>query len=104
MKMIKYLCFLMFAALLATGFAARAELGALKISSSEEIVMLFYKLSGGTPNFDKWITEREPYKTTPLTMRDETFAQEMKKLRDAWEKVNPQKDQIVIKTDVVARV
>lgn len=92
--------FLMAAALSA---AARAEVGAVKVSTTEDVVIAFYKTGGAMPNFEKWITQRDPYKTTPLARRPAMMESELARLKKIYAEFDPQSSLMTLKTSVVAR-
>ena len=83
---------------------AQAEVGAAKISSTEDVVIAFYKTGNARPNFEKWIVEREPYRTTALALRPELMDKEMTRLKNAYAAFNPQTDLLTVRTEGMVRV
>lgn len=78
--------------------------GAVKFSTAEDVVIAFYKTGGAVPPYEKWITAREPYRTTPLTRRPDFMAEEKARLKSLYAAFDPHKNFITLKTRVVARV
>lgn len=90
-------------ALLCLGaWAAQATVGALRPSTTEEIVIAFYKTGGAVPNFDKWTKEREPYRTTPLARRPAMLERETVRLKNMYAAFDPRRDFLTIRTDARA--
>lgn len=82
---------------------ARAESGGTTISTTEDIVLAFYKTGGAVPNFEKWVKEREPYRTTALARRPETLEREITRLKNLYAAFDPKTDFLTVKTSARAR-
>lgn len=82
---------------------AIAAPGAVKISSTEDVVIAFYKTGGAIPPFEKWIKLREPYRTTPVARRPAMMEQEKQRLQSLYAGFDPSKDLLSIKTQIIAR-
>lgn len=74
--------------------------GTVRLSSSEDVMIAFYKTAGILPDFDPWIRGRDPYRSTMLLRRDKVYAQERNRLRVAWNAYDPQKDILTVRAYV----
>lgn len=81
-----------------------SETGDLKISSTEDVVIAFYKTGGHQPDFERWIKERDPYRTTAPFLRPETMEKEMVRLKKAYASFDPQEDFLILKANIFARL
>src|SRR5690606_1571101 len=84
-------------------FPAQAQRKQVEPFDAEQIVIAFYKTGGAIPNFKKWITGRDPYRTTPLALRPEVMEREMARLKNAYHSFDPADDLIIIRTNAVAK-
>lgn len=72
----------------------------VKFSSAEDVVIAFYKTGGIVPNFENWIKERDPYKHTPVARRPRVMAEQLNRLRNAYQNYNPSEDHLILRTAV----
>lgn len=72
----------------------------VKLSSSEEIAIAFYRTAGAVPDFRRWIWDRVPYKTTPPARRPNVFEVEMQRLQASFQIFNKRRDSLTIKVPV----
>lgn len=84
--------------LLAFPTPVQAESGGSPISTTEDVVIAFYKTGGAKPNFEKWVKDREPYRTTPIARRPETLELETTRLKNLYAAFDPKNDFLTIKT------
>lgn len=96
--------FLFSGGLLSTPTKGFGETGDLKISSTEDVVIAFYKTGGYQPNFEHWIKEREPYRTTAPFLRPEMMEKEMARLKKAYASFNPQEDFLILKANIFVKL
>ncbi len=69
-----------------------------KASSTEDIVLSFYKTGKIIPNFDRWIRQRAPYIDTPWSLRDKLYDNELNRLQLAYQNFDTEKNDILIRT------
>jgi hypothetical protein len=93
---------LLLVATVAAGIAW-AQPNKIHISTTEEVVIAFYKTAGAPPPYESWIKETEPYRVTAVARRPATMAQEKARLKSIYESFNPAKDLLTIRTTVIAR-
>lgn len=81
----------------------QAAVGISRSSTTEEIVIAFYKTGGAMPNFEKWIKEREPFRTTAPARRPQMLERETVRLKNMYTAFDPRRDFLTIRTDARAR-
>lgn len=76
----------------------------MKISSTEDVVIAFYKTGNHRPDFEHWIKETDPYRTTAPFLRPKTMKKELARLKNAYASFNPEENFLTLKTDVFAEI
>ena len=89
-----------FIALIMTAHNSAAAQSRLKIASTEDIAIAFYKTGNIIPNFEQWIKQRDPYINTPFTMREELYEKELARLKLKYISFNPAENLLPINTTV----
>lgn len=80
---------------------AQANLGS---SSDRDVAFAFYKNAEATPNFKRWVEQTEPYSNTPMAMREKVMERELERMKDDFERFNPNEDLLTLRTKVQARL
>lgn len=81
-----------------------AENGAYKISSTQDVVIAFYKTSGEMPAFKRWIRSDPEYKYTPIARQKDYRLRARQRLLTQYNAFNPQRDLLTVKGDMLAHV
>lgn len=90
-----FLLFL-FLMLPATLAGAQQIAGAYKLTTNEELAIIFYKTAGKQPPFESWIRKNEPYKSTAPALRPSVLQQEKQRLAAFWQGFDLAYDTITI--------
>ncbi len=96
----QFIRFALFFTCLIGGFYAAWAQSTTKFSSAEDVAIAFYKTGKVIPNFERWITERVPYNETAWALRAKVMKAEKERLKNAYMSFNPEKDQLIIRTNV----
>lgn len=80
--------------------AARAD---LEISEEEKAVFSFFRMSGGTPDYDTWIVNSPRYAGAPEPLKNAVREEEDVRLKWGFGTFEPQKDFLKIETEIVLR-
>lgn len=99
MKNLKATALLLSTMIMLMGGALMAQAQSrLQFASAEDIAIAFYKTGGHVPNFEKWVTSREPYNLTPAARRPQMLENELVRLQSQYQNFNPRTDHLIIRS------
>jgi len=77
-----------------------AQAERIRLSTSEDIAIAFYRTANITPDFKKWIWQRKPYKLTPASQRPRVFEEEMARLQGTFQGFSKRRDRLTLRFPV----
>lgn len=76
---------------------ASAQTG-IEASNAKEIAYTFYKISGTTPHYERWVKQTQPYLSTPLADHQKVLEEQSHVMREEFSTYDPEKSPLTIKT------